>query len=362
LPPQIKELSELFDRASGFCQQASKLAKKVIALRQEAAKLENSIDPNANVEKAAKLRADAEKARRESHDNLSQFVRTEKEIGFCLLTFGEPGRPFREAMGRLNFSIFGPPGRIDFDDDIGIANGCFEFANLSKRALQTLSPPAESAAPPTSPARAANARRDYDASMFSATAETATHRFKAWAGASRSTLAFVFTDVVGSTALGSELGDERMNETRRAHFRQVRSLVKKHRGKAIKTIGDAFMVAFRTAVEALNFALELSSHTGHESVRIRAAVHVGPVRIEEEDAFGSAVNFAARVGSLAKGAEIWISDRAKRDIDLEKAAAHEGLRWKKRPGCDLKGIPGEQTLWSLKATSKPSVRRSSSRR
>jgi class 3 adenylate cyclase len=79
--------------------------------------------------------------------------------------------------------------------------------------------------------------------------------FKIWAGASRTTLAIVFTDIVGSTALSSEVGNERMFQIREAHYRQARQLIQKSGGYEIQTVGDAFVVGFHTAVEALHFAL-----------------------------------------------------------------------------------------------------------
>ncbi len=39
------------------------------------------------------------------------------------------------------------------------------------------------------------------------------------------------------------------------------------------------MVSFRTAVQALNFALELHRSTGHAKIQIRAGIHVGPVQV-----------------------------------------------------------------------------------
>jgi len=139
--------------------------------------------------------------------------------------------------------------------------------------------------------QAADAQRDFDAGLVSATAEMRTQGFKEWVGGSKATLALVFTDIVGSTALGNELGNEEMDEVRGAHFKQARHLISKHRGYEIKTIGDSLMVAFRTAVEAINFALELYANTGHEQVKIRAGIHVGLVHIEKEDAFGTMVNY-----------------------------------------------------------------------
>ncbi len=46
-----------------------------------------------------------------------------------------------------------------------------------------------------------------------------------------------------------------------------------------------------------------------------AALHIGPMRVEEGDVFGGTVNFAARVVGAVQDAEIWLSERAKEDID-----------------------------------------------
>ena len=61
----------------------------------------------------------------------------------------------------------------------------------------------------------------------------------------------MFTDVVGSTALGEALGDEGMNQVRRAHFARSEELAEKKAGRVIKTIGDSFLCTFASADEAL---------------------------------------------------------------------------------------------------------------
>ena len=157
--------------------------------------------------------------------------------------------------------------------------------------------------------RTADRHRDYDAFLVSAKGETTTAGFREWAGGQRVTLAVVFTDVVGSTALGEELRDEAMNEVRRAHFAQSRRLIERFGGREIKTIGDSFMAAFKCADAALDYALALHRETGHRQVRIRAGMHVGPLQVEEGDVFGGTVNFAARVIGAIQGAEIWMSAR-----------------------------------------------------
>jgi class 3 adenylate cyclase len=62
---------------------------------------------------------------------------------------------------------------------------------------------------------------------------------------------------------------------------------------------------------------------------------------------GSTANFAARVVSSIKGAEIWLSDRAKGDIDRLGAVQHKRLRWERHDGVAMKGFPGLFTLWAV---------------
>jgi class 3 adenylate cyclase len=233
----------------------------------------------------------------------------------------------------------------------------FDWINCSvcdeRVSFVELEPPAPEAAPSPVPDmdRSADACRELDAGLVAASGEMRTQDFMRWAGAAKTTLALVLTDIVGSTALCNELGNESMEEIRRAHFRQGRLLLQRLGGYAVKTMGDAMMVAFRTAVEALDFVLGFCHDTGDSRIQIRAGIHVGQVRIKEGDAFGAMVNYTARLAGLARGAEVWISDRAKGDVDEEKAKAHESLCWVEHAGCELKGFSGSHRLWSVHAPS-----------
>lgn len=196
--------------------------------------------------------------------------------------------------------------------------------------------------------QSADRQRNFEMFVESARGETSTPSFTAWAGDERVTLAIVFTDVVGSTALGEELKDDRMNQVRRAHFAQSRKLIDQYKGREIKTIGDSFMAAFRSVEKALDYARALQSNPGHAQVQIRAGIHIGPMQVEEDDVFGGAVNFAARVVGAIKGAEIWLSDRAKKDMESSGAKQHAQLKWEQHDGVQMKGFIGGFTLWSLK--------------
>ena len=83
-------------------------------------------------------------------------------------------------------------------------------------------------------------------------------------------------------------------------------------------------------------------------MQIRAGIHIGPVEVEESDVFGGTVNFASRVIGAIDGAEIWLSDSAKKDIDQLNAKQHRRLQWKRYESVAMKGISGGFTLWSLK--------------
>jgi class 3 adenylate cyclase len=180
-----------------------------------------------------------------------------------------------------------------------------------------------------------------------APAKTATQNLLEWAGGKRATLAIVFTDVVGSAALGEQIKDEPMNEVRRAHFAQSRNLIGQFEGRETKTIGDSFMAVFKNADAALDYAMALQWNTGHPQVQIRAGIHIGPMDVQEDDVFGGTVDFAARVLEAITGAEIWLSERAKEDIDGAGSARHKHLEWERHEGVAMKGFPGPFTLWSV---------------
>ncbi len=62
------------------------------------------------------------------------------------------------------------------------------------------------------------------------------------------TVTVLFTDVVGSTDLGSRLGDEAAQDILNAQRALVRQQVEEHSGHEVKGLGDGFMVAFGTRI------------------------------------------------------------------------------------------------------------------
>ena len=92
-------------------------------------------------------------------------------------------------------------------------------------------------------------------------------------------------------------------ELLKQHNAIMRKHIAAHRGKEIKTIGDAFMVLFRSPLDAVNCALACQrefatfnkSRQLHDQMRIRIGIHMDEVILTKNDAFGEGVNIAARL-------------------------------------------------------------------
>jgi class 3 adenylate cyclase len=179
-----------------------------------------------------------------------------------------------------------------------------------------------------------------------------------WAGKSR-IFALVFTDIVDSSALANQLGDERWIDLLQKHFGKARDLMANYDCHEIKIIGDSFMVIFRSACEALDFSLALNEEPGDKRIKIRAGIHVGSARIVDNDILGNMVNYTKRVESVQSPVSVKLSDAAMRQVADEKAQRHSCLRYAKVLEV-FKGF-GEQPIWTAEAeaqTRKPQRARS----
>ena len=126
----------------------------------------------------------------------------------------------------------------------------------------------------------------------------------------------MFTDIVGSTALRSQLGEDAGDELRRAHDRVVREVVQAHGGTVVKGLGDGAMAVFSGASEAVEAAVTVQrgvqrlgpAEAVPAPMELRIGVSAGEIVWEEQDCFGMAVIEASRLCGSAGGGQILAAD------------------------------------------------------
>lgn len=169
-------------------------------------------------------------------------------------------------------------------------------------------------------------------------------------------IALVFTDLSGSTAMYEELGDARAFAVVRDHFVVLRTASARHGGTVVKTIGDAVMAAFYDAPSAMRGAFDMLedfnawvARTGLDHPpSLKVGVHVGPALVVHSDQagldyFGGTVNLAARAQAAADAGDVVWTDAVHAQELARGIAASRGYGFEPMAKA-LKGI-GEVRLW-----------------
>jgi adenylate cyclase len=121
---------------------------------------------------------------------------------------------------------------------------------------------------------------------------------------------FLFTDLVGFTALTAAQGDDRAADVALEFYERVRALLPRHSAEEVKAIGDALMLRCDEAAAAVNLGLEivaaLERVDGFPPVRV--GIHTGPAVSRAGDWYGTTVNVAARLCAAAGGGEVLVGE------------------------------------------------------
>ena len=162
------------------------------------------------------------------------------------------------------------------------------------------------------------------------------------------TVTLLFTDIEGSTQLLRKLGPLYAGVQER-HRHLLRDAFTRFHGREVDTQGDAFMVAFQGALDAVNAAAEMQRRLTAEpwpdgaKVRVRMGMHTGQPERRSEGYVGIDVVRAARICAVAYGCQVVISEATRvlvvgagiETIDLGVYA--------------LKDFPGPERLFQLVA-------------
>jgi class 3 adenylate cyclase len=153
--------------------------------------------------------------------------------------------------------------------------------------------------------------------------------------------AVLFTDIVGSTASASSIGDGAWRGTLDAHDRIVERVVARRGGTVVKQTGDGALVVFDLASRAVRAASALRDELGALGIEVRQGVHAGEIVIRGDDVSGVAVHVAARIMSMAEPGEILTSAVVPMLIEGDNLAFDE------RASTTLRGLPGERIVYAL---------------
>ena len=152
----------------------------------------------------------------------------------------------------------------------------------------------------------------------------------------RKLAAIMFTDMVGYSALGQK-NESLSIELLDIHREILRRFFPLHNGKEIKTIGDAFLVEFASALDSLNCSIAIQKELKNynqscavdKKILVRIGIHIGDVIYRNGDIYGDGVNISSRIEPLAEPGGICISENVAREVEnklelpLQKMGFHE---------------------------------------
>ncbi len=125
----------------------------------------------------------------------------------------------------------------------------------------------------------------------------------------------MFTDIAGYTAL-TQVNEERTLRLLKKQRETLRPIFRRYGGNEIKTVGDAFLVEFESALDATRCALEIqrtitvqNTARSSEALPLRIGIHLGDVVHTENDVLGDAVNIASRIESVAEAGGTCVSQQ-----------------------------------------------------
>ncbi|MDO8804232.1 MAG: adenylate/guanylate cyclase domain-containing protein [Elusimicrobiota bacterium] len=155
-------------------------------------------------------------------------------------------------------------------------------------------------------------------------------------------ITIMLTDIKGFTSKTAGFSRAQTQEMLAKHRELVLPVIEKFGGRLVKTIGDAFLVAFNSPTDAVICGVEvqtvLRAHnegkTPAEKIEIRIAINSGEVAIHDDgDIYGDAVNITSRLESIAEAGEVFFTESVYLSMNKTEVPSSEiGYR-------QFKGIP-----------------------
>ena len=159
-------------------------------------------------------------------------------------------------------------------------------------------------------------------------------------------VAVAFADLVGFTNLGEVLAPESLERLARQLAELAQDVAVSPVG-FVKTIGDAVMLVSADTTRLIEVVLELIDVAAANGLpRLRAGAAAGLAVNRAGDWFGSPVNVASRVTSVARPGTVLVTDSAR-----QSTGATVELIWASAGAHRLRGVPGQVELFRVRRSS-----------
>jgi adenylate cyclase len=170
----------------------------------------------------------------------------------------------------------------------------------------------------------------------------------------RKLAAIVVADIVGYSRLAGADEDRILARLRTLRSDLIDPTIAVHHGRIVKRTGDGSVIEFRSAVDAVNCAIEVqramvernAEVAPDKRIEFRIGIHLGDV-VEESDGdlMGDGVNIAARLEGIAKPGGICLSEDAYRQVKQRL-----DLKVSDLGPTQLKNIAGPIRVYSLEVS------------
>lgn len=158
-----------------------------------------------------------------------------------------------------------------------------------------------------------------------------------------------FADMVGFTALSSQLTAEALARVVDRFEDLAHTTVVNGGGRPVKMIGDEVMFVTTDPLAAVRIGLSLVEAYADDELLsdVRVGVATGPVLMREGDFFGSVVNRAHRTVAIADAGTVLAGDEVRAEITARRSDGAQDLEWEALKPRELKDI-GRVTLWHVR--------------
>ena len=135
-------------------------------------------------------------------------------------------------------------------------------------------------------------------------------------------IAFLFTDIEGSTRLVEALGTAAWSTLLARHREIIRAALVNHDGHEVATEGDGFFAVFRDPLASVEAAASAQQGLAAEPwpaeapIRVRMGIHAGIGELDSDGSYvGHDVHRAARVAAAAHGGQVLLSEAAAASLE-----------------------------------------------